>query len=121
MEITYRLDILKSAGQISEASYDKVIEIIRHFNENHLIEISEENGAMLITHLCIALSRIEKEEKINRIEDEIFEDVRKNEYFDKSEQTMREIEHILGREMPLEEKGYMMMHLCVLFEKNGSK
>ncbi len=115
MEINNRLDILKSAGQISEVTYDQVERVIRHFQDNHQIVINEENGAMLITHLCIALSRIEKGEKINEIDEESFKDVRKNIHFKKAEDVLKDIETILGREMPIEERGYMMMHLCVLF------
>ena len=121
MEIKYRLDILKTAGQISEKTYDQVEKIILHFLNSHLIEINEENGAMLITHLCIALSRIEKGEKINKIEEEIFLEVRKNHHFKTAEKAMKEIDEILGSEMPVEERGYMLMHLCVLFETASQK
>ena len=117
MEIKYRMDILREAGQISPETYEKVEKIILHFLSKHLIEIDETNGAMLITHLCIALNRMEKGEKINRIEDEMFEEVRKNRFFTKAQEAMNEINRILGSEMPIEESGYMMMHLCVLFEK----
>ena len=44
MEIKYRLDILKTSGQISEKTYDQVEKIILHFQNNHHIEIIEENG-----------------------------------------------------------------------------
>lgn len=117
MEIKYRMDILKEAGQISQLTYERVEKIIDHFLSEHLIEIDETNGAMLITHLCIALSRMEKGEKINKIEEEMFEEVRKNKFFMKAQEAMEEINKILGSEMPIEESGYMMMHLCVLFEK----
>lgn len=117
MEIKYRMDILKEAGQISQLTYERVEKIINHFLSKHLIQIDETNGAMLITHLCIALSRMEKGEKINKIEEEMFEEVRKNKFFMKAQEAMEEINKILGSEMPVEESGYMMMHLCVLFEK----
>ena len=117
MEIKYRMDILKEAGQISQLTYERVEKIINHFLSKHLIQIDETNGAMLITHLCIALSRMEKGEKINKIEEEMFGEVRKNKFFMKAQEAMEEINKILGSEMPIEESGYMMMHLCVLFEK----
>ena len=41
--------------------------------------------------------------------------MRKNIHFKKAEDVLKDIETILGREMPIEERGYMMMHLCVLF------
>jgi len=119
MEIKYRLDILKTSGQISEKTYDQVEKIILHFQNNHHIEITEENGAMLVTHLCIALSRIEKDEKVNKIEDDIFKDVINNSHYKTAEEAMKEIDMILGSDMSIEERGYMIMHLCVLFENTS--
>ncbi len=119
MEIQYRLDILKTSGQISEKTYDQVEKIILHFKNNHNIEITEENGAMLVTHLCITLSRIEKDQKVNKIEDDIFKDVINNRHYKTAEVAMKEIDMILGSDMSIEERGYMLMHLCVLFENTS--
>lgn len=120
MEITQRLDILKMSGQLSDEMYGKVVEIIDRFNENHNIVIHEKNGAMLITHLCIALSRIEKEEPVNKIEQDIFAEVENNQYFFQSAEILEGIEEVLGFSMPEEEKGYMLMHLCVLLENESN-
>ena len=120
MEITQRLDILKMSGQLSEEMYHKVLEIIEKFNENHNIVIHEENGAMLITHLCIALNRIEKEEKVSKIESDIFAEVESNAFYAQSEEILAGIEEVLGFKMPEEERGYMLMHLCVLLENESA-
>lgn len=120
MEIKQRLDILKMSGQLSEEMYYKVMEIIDMFNENHRITIQEENGAMLITHLCIALQRIEKEESVNIIESEIFAEVEENRFYKQSSSILEKMEEILGITMPAEEVGYMLMHLCVLLEKESN-
>jgi transcriptional regulatory protein LevR len=120
MEIKQRLDILKMSGQLSEEMYYKVMEIIDMFNENHRITIQEENGAMLITHLCIALQRIEKEESVNIIESEIFAEVEENRFYKQSSSILEKMEEILGFTMPAEEVGYMLMHLCVLLEKESN-
>ena len=94
MEIKQRLDILKMSGQLSEEMYYKVMEIIDMFNENHRITIQEENGAMLITHLCIALQRIEKEESVNIIESEIFAEVEENRFYKQSSSILEKMEEI---------------------------
>ena len=120
MEIKQRLDILKMSGQLSEEMYYKVMEIIDMFNENHRITIQEENGAMLITHLCIALQRIEKEVSVNIIESEIFAEVEENRFYKQSSSILEKMEEILGFTMPAEEVGYMLMHLCVLLEKESN-
>lgn len=120
MEITKRLDILKMSGQLSDEMHSKVLEIIDRFNENHNIVIHEENGAMLITHLCIALSRIEKGEGVNRIEADIFAEVENNHFYTQAKEILEGIEEVLGFTMPEEEKGYMLMHLCVLLENESN-
>jgi len=120
MEITQRLDILKMSGQLSEEMYYKVLEIIEKFNENHNIVIHEKNGAMLITHLCIALSRIEKEEIVSKIEADIFAEVESNAFYAQSVKILEGIEEVLGFKMPEEERGYMLMHLCVLLENESA-
>jgi hypothetical protein len=52
VEFEIRLGILKDAGQIDEEIYRNVIKIISIFHNRWCIELNEENGAMLITHLC---------------------------------------------------------------------
>jgi len=75
---------------------------------------------MLITHLCIALQRIEKEESVNIIESEIFAEVEENRFYKQSSSILEKMEEILGFTMPAEEVGYMLMHLCVLLEKESN-
>lgn len=120
MEIYERLDILKMAGQISENTYEQVLRIINYFNQEHLLQINEENGAMFITHLCIALRRMEQKEAIAGMEEEIYQEIRENSYYSRSKETLTHIEQLLGSTIPPEEKGYLMMHLCVLFEKTSA-
>jgi len=75
---------------------------------------------MLITHLCIALNRIEKEEKVSKIESDIFAEVERNAFYAQSEEILAGIEEVLGFKMPEEERGYMLMHLCVLLENESA-
>ena len=78
MELTTRLNILKDSGMLSEGNYNKVIKVIDYFYEVINIKLIEENAAMFITHLCSALERIDKNEIVNNIDEEMIEKLKTN-------------------------------------------
>ncbi|MBU5592601.1 PRD domain-containing protein [Clostridium sp. MSJ-4] len=114
MDLTIRLNILKEAGQIDEGIYKDIINIINMFKEKHNISLTEENASMLITHLAISFKRIKDGEIVNSIEEMIYEEVRCNENYDKSEEIFKDIEKVIESSIPEEEKVFIMMHLCAL-------
>lgn len=117
MELGDRLIILRDAKQIDEDIYNKMLRIMFIFNDKWGIELTEENGAMLITHLCIALQRIKHKDLVESVNEDIYDEVMKNNYYDKCRQAIKEIEHVVGVAIPDCEKNFIIMHLCVLFEK----
>jgi len=117
MELMIRLGILKDAGQIDEDIYEKIIKIISLFQDSFNIELNEENGAMLITHLCIALQRVKNNCPAEQIDEELYEGVRLNQYFETCEKVFSDIKRETNMDIPESEKSFVMMHLCVLFEK----
>lgn len=116
MDLNIRLNILKNAGQISEENYEKIILIIKHFKEEIGIELTEENGAMFITHLSSALSRIEKNELVNKIDDCIFNEVKNDINYIKTVEIVKTIEKLIGI-FPNEERDFIEMHICTLLNK----
>src|SRR4051812_26141840 len=59
-----RLDLLHDTNQISDVIYSKVPLLLKRVEDEFGIKLDEENGGAFITHLCIALQRIEKGESI---------------------------------------------------------
>jgi transcriptional regulatory protein LevR len=119
MELDDRLIILRDAKQIDEDIYSKILKIISMVKDEWSIELKEENGAMLITHLCIALQRIKNKNVVEKIDEDIYEEIKKNIYYEKGRQLLRDMEDEIGFLIPDCEKNFIIMHLCVLFEKEN--
>lgn len=119
MDLSMRLDILKNAGQISGETYDALIRIIKMFKNKWEIELTEENGAMLITHLSIALERIKKNELVDGIEAETYEEIKNHCQYEKCKNIFEDITKETAIEIPKNEETFIMMHLCALFEPNN--
>jgi transcriptional regulatory protein LevR len=120
LELDNRLILLKDARQIDEDIYVKIIEIISMFKKRWNIELKEENGAMLITHLCIALQRIKNKSILEKINEELYEEVKLNKHFNTCERVFSDITLELNMDIPESEKSFVMMHLCVLFDKENN-
>jgi transcriptional regulatory protein LevR len=119
VELDIRLGILKDAGQIDEEVYGNVIKVISIFHDRWCIDLKEENGAMLITHLCIALQRLKNNCPVEKIDEQIYEEVKINKYFRVCEKALSTLENEMNMELPEGEKSFLLMHLCVLFDKEN--
>ena len=117
MELDDRLIILRDSGQIDEDIYQKSIRIISMFNTKWNIELKEENGAMLITHLCIALQRAKNNSKVEEIDEEIYGEVKLNPNFKTCKRVLEDIKSEINMDIPENEQSFIVMHLCVLFNK----
>lgn len=119
MELDTRLTILKDSGQIDEEVYKKMLKVICMFYKKWNIELKEDNGSMLITHLCIALQRVKNNCPAEKIEDDVYKEVKLNPYFKISTRALSDIQKEVDMDIPESEKSFLMMHLCVLFQKEN--
>lgn len=119
MELDIRLNILKDSNQISQDTYEKVIHTIAMFKDKYEISLNEENGAMLITHLSCALERIKKGDELEKLEEFLVEQVKGNGNYKKAQAILSNIEDTIKIDMPMEEKNFMLMHICTLLEKEN--
>lgn len=113
MDLSIRLNILKDAGQITENTYNAINEVILLLKEKRGIILTEENGAMFITHLSSALTRIEKNDLVRKIEDSILEEIKKDTNYKKTLEIVKEVEGVTGK-FPEEERDFIEMHICTL-------
>lgn len=118
MELDVRLNILKEAGQISEDTFNILKKVILMIRDKWNIQLTEENGAMLITHLSVALERIKKGEIIEGIDSEIYEQIKSHPMYKKCTEVLKNIEEESNIKIPENEQTFIMMHLCTLFETN---
>lgn len=119
MDLMLRLSILHDAGQLSATNHQAILKIIDFFRTNWGIELNEENGSMLITHLAIAFERIAKGETVAAVESFVLDELKSQPCFDKSETTLTAMAELLGQEIPVNEQGYIHIHLCTLFSEEG--
>lgn len=114
MNLAIRLNILKEAGQIDDSIYKGVMDVIEMFKINHGIELTEENGAMLITHLTVAIKRINENKLVETMDEELYKEISSDCNFQQAEKVYSDIEQSLNMKIPYCEKTFIMMHLCTL-------
>lgn len=117
MGLDFRLNILKEAGQLSENGYRIINDIIKIFYTKWDIRLDEENGAMLITHLVTALKRIENNESVDKLDGFLMQQLYGSRYYAEAEKILGELNKLLV--FPENERGYILLHLCTLLEKEG--
>ena len=117
MDLKMRLDILKEAGQLSEENYINIFKIIEIVEKEYKTHLTEENASMFVTHMVMALSRIEKDEEVNPMEDFLIEEIVKNEHYERAGVIIKKIEEVIEETLPDNEVPFIEMHLCTLLSK----
>ena len=115
--LDFRLGLLKEAGVINERIYDKLSLLIKYLDEKWKISLTESNGGMLITHLSMALKRIEENEKVSSIDEGVFQEVLKSEKLEEIQEIYNDIEkNVFIEKLPEEEKKYILVNLLLIKE-----
>ena len=113
-KLLLRLDIFKNAGMLSQENYEKVIKIIKYLEFKN-INIDEDNGSMLITHIVMYLNRLNKGEMIENLDEESLEELKSFNEYHNAEKIYLNFENILGK-INENEKGYILAHLINLLK-----
>ena len=115
--LDFRLGILKEAGVINERIYDKLSLLIKYLDEKWKISLTESNGGMFITHLSMALKRIEENENVSSIDEGVFQEVLKSEKLEEIKEIYNDIEkNVFIEKLPEEEKKYILVNLLLIKE-----
>ena len=115
--LDFRLGLLKEAGVINERIYDKLTLLIKYLDEKWKISLTESNGGMLITHLSMAMKRIEENEKVSNIDEGVFQEVLKSEKLEEIKEIYNDIEkNVFIEKLPEEEKKYILVNLLLIKE-----
>ena len=115
--LDFRLGLLKEAGVINEGIYDKLTLLIKYLDEKWKISLTESNGGMFITHLSMALKRIEENEKVSNIDERVFQEVLKSEKLEEIKEIYNDIEkNVFIEKLPEEEKKYILVNLLLIKE-----
>jgi len=107
-----RLELLKEAGQIDQEIVNYLLHTIDFIEEETNCRPVEDNGAMLFTHLAMAISRQKKGETCGEMEDFLYEQLKADEYFNES----KRLWHTMKNKCPIPcaevEEPFILLHLA---------
>jgi hypothetical protein len=113
---TPRLDLLEDSGQISPVARQQTLDFVDAVESSFSVTLDEENGAMLVTHLAMALTRSERRAPL--LEEPpavIVEEARANPTeLGFVREKLDACGAVLGEELPESEYVFMTAHLCTV-------
>ncbi|USY54072.1 PRD domain-containing protein [Bacillus sp. 1780r2a1] len=101
-----RLELLHSTGTITDRAKMVCEETIKQF----VNEDNEEKYVMLITHLAMAITRIERNEKLSAPPEVVMDEIRRSSCFSQAQSNVEWVESILNERLPQEEENFLLMH-----------
>jgi hypothetical protein len=113
---TPRLDLLEDSGQVSQVARQQALDFVDAVESTFDVALDEENGAMLITHLAMALTRSERREPLDEeppavIVDEARANVTELAFV---REKLDAYGAVLGEPLPESEYVFMTAHLCTV-------
>jgi transcriptional regulatory protein LevR len=117
MELDKRLNILISGDVVTEDIGWTMRRVIERFNSRWRIELNEENGGRMITHLAMALMRIQQQEEVNPMEEEHFDEFKSSEYFALALEMTDDICGWTPLDLPESERRYLDIYICLLLDE----
>jgi transcriptional regulatory protein LevR len=116
MDLFYRLKLFLDNDQICNENFEAMKRVISMLGIKWNIKLTEENGAMFITHLTMAYERIKQGNAIQTIEPIAYNEILQNRNIDKSKRALEDIMKEINTEMPDSEIQFILLYLCTIFE-----
>jgi transcriptional regulatory protein LevR len=116
-ELTERIEILQSSDTIT----DLAAEVTKNAFEHLKLTLSKEDieqGSMLFTHLPMALTRLEREEEIEKPHESVLKEALSTGYANQTNKEILFIEEQWGQTLPDAEKDYLYIHYSLIFQLN---
>jgi len=118
LTITDRIATLKTSGVISSEVADAAMKAVDWLKNNH-IDTETDNCQMFVTHLAMSLERITRGEQVEGLSQEMMEEVRSSKGYPAAVEFTQYLEQLVGKQLPVEERDYILLHLAVLIEVGG--
>ena len=112
-----RLGILRNGNVISSMVEASVRNVISRLQERWQLSITEENGGRMVTHLAMALMRIDRGEDIAAPADDVLAEFCELPVFEKSVEIVDDLIAWTPMTLPKAEKDYMIVNICLLLDK----
>ena len=114
--LAQRLSLLKESQTISAAAHEAVCRTIARFADPWAIHLNEENGARLVTHLAMALARIEKGEPVGEMDKEAYAEFAGCEVFPKAVAITEDLIAYTQMDLPKSEREFLETNICLILD-----
>ena len=111
-----RLEILRAGNVISCKVEQMVRKVISRLEEHWQIRLSEEKGGRMVTHLAMALMRIELGEKIKAPENDVLKEFRDLDVFNQSKNIVNDLIAFTPMDLPEAEQDFMVVNICLVLD-----
>ena len=118
LTVADRIATLKTSGVISSEVADASLKAVDWLKNNH-IDTETDNCQMFVTHLAMSLGRIMSGEQVEGLPQEMMEEVRSSKGYQAAVEFTQYLEQLVGKQLPVEERDYILLHLAVLMEVGG--
>jgi transcriptional regulatory protein LevR len=121
MPFEERFRLLIASGQASETSISATRQALQQVEAHYGLELTEELGAPLATHLGITLQRLLSGELLTPVPDVVWQELQAcPEELELAESIVADLERHLNLSIGRDEVGFIAVHLCKIRSKAGS-
>lgn len=113
-EFENRLTILKTAGQIGDKSVELAEKVVTQLRQQYNIILTEQNGAMLITHIVMANERIISGNTVDPLADIIKDQLEIDSNIEQAKRITATVIDQFEEGFDEVERDYILMHICNL-------
>lgn len=107
--IELKLKILLDNNVISQNVYEKSLSVLSYLAQK---SVDEQKLDVFMTHLSMALARMEKDETMNILDDAIYAEVTQSDNYEQAVELTKTIEKHIDCQFPQEEIRYIHLHLA---------
>jgi hypothetical protein len=116
MSLEERLGILRSGNVISMEVLEQVRRVIARLGEHWGINLTEETGGRMITHLAMALMRISRGEEIAAPERDLLDEFRNTPCFPQAVEITKDLSAWANMRLPEAEGDYLIINICLILD-----
>ena len=122
MPFEERFGLLITSGQASETSIAATRKALEQVEAHYGIELSEESGASLASHLAITLQRLLSGESLAQVPDVVWQELQAYpEELGLAESIVSDLEGHLNLSIARDEVGFIAVHLCKIRSESASE
>lgn len=113
-----RINLMTELGLIDQIDYKDLYTIIALTKEMLKIEMTEENGGILMTHIAAAFGRNKSNESIDRLTPAVLEEIKSDDHYPASVALVNAVVDNIVNKVTEVEKEFILLHFCTLIKNS---